>query len=354
MSRTSKTSLSKPPQKPVQKQEPAVVRETPGVQLPGRERQRGEVTSGSDLPVGSDFLLYVNSVIERFYQQIRSFTAGRVRFCIKEWRKLTSDPNILEIIRGHKIQFSLPPIQQFEPQPIKFSEQKTLALENEISKLVQKSVVVPCEREENDFISNIFIRQKSDGTFRMMLNLSRLNDNIDAHHFKMESLKSVTEMITPGCSMASIDIKDAYYTVSVHEEFQKFLKFKWKGNFYKYTCWPNGLCICPQLFTKLIKAPVSRLREQGFLSVTYIDDFYLQGEDLATCRENVRATIERLNSLGFIIHPDKSDFHPTHELKFLGFIVNTLNMSVRLPADKGAKIISMCEALLVQERPEVR
>jgi hypothetical protein len=31
----------------------------------------------------------------------------------------------------------------------------------------------------------------------------------------MESLKTATEMMTPGCFMATTDIKDAYYSVPV-------------------------------------------------------------------------------------------------------------------------------------------
>ena len=32
-------------------------------------------------------------------------------------------------------------------------------------------------------------------------------------HFKMDVLKTVTDLMTQGCYMAFVDIKDAYYTV---------------------------------------------------------------------------------------------------------------------------------------------
>ena len=35
---------------------------------------------------------------------------------------------------------------------------------------------------------------------------------------------------------ASVDIKDAYYCLPIDETDQKYLKFMWKGVFYKYTC----------------------------------------------------------------------------------------------------------------------
>ena len=35
-------------------------------------------------------------------------SAGRVNFFVKNWRKLTSDPMILDVVRGYEIPFPLP------------------------------------------------------------------------------------------------------------------------------------------------------------------------------------------------------------------------------------------------------
>ena len=75
----------------------------------------------------------------------------------------------------------------------------------------------------------------------MILNLKELNSFVEYEHFKMESLRSVTDMMTPNCYMASIDIKVAYYTVPIALEHQKYLKFAWRDTLYRYTCLPIGL-----------------------------------------------------------------------------------------------------------------
>ena len=45
---------------------------------------------------------------------------------------------------------------------------------------------------------------KSDGSFRMILNLKKLNDHMPYIHFKMETVKSVLNVVTPNCYMAKL------------------------------------------------------------------------------------------------------------------------------------------------------
>ena len=69
--------------------------------------------------------------------------------------------------------------------------------------------------------------------------------------------------------MASVDIKDAYYSVPIAAEDQKFLKFMFEGQLYQFTCLPNGLFPGPRKFTKLLKPPLATLREAGHILGAY-------------------------------------------------------------------------------------
>ncbi len=46
--------------------------------------------------------------------------------------------------------------------------------------------------------------------------------------------------------MASIDWKNEYYSVPIAKEHQKYLQFEWRGQMYKYTCYPNGFSSTPK------------------------------------------------------------------------------------------------------------
>ena len=109
----------------------------------------------------------------------------------------------------------------------------------------------------------------------MILNFAKLNEHVEYHHFEMDTLETAIKMVTPNCHMASIDLKDAYCCVPVHENDQKYLKFKWQGKLYQFTALPNGLSSGPRDFTKLMKPPFAHLRNLGHTIIGYIDDTIL-------------------------------------------------------------------------------
>ena len=131
---------------------------------------------------------------------------------------------------------------------------------------------------------------------------------------------------------------------------EKYLKFEWKGKLYKFTCFPNGLALCPRKFTKLLKPAYCYLRQKGHLSSGYIDDSYLQGDEYQDCLANVVDTLKLFDSLGFIIHPVKSVFIPTQTITFLGFILDSRNMTVSLTQQKQLKLKKACLHIIKVKR----
>ena len=161
-------------------------------------------------------------------------------------------------------------------RPSLFNGQQHEIVQNEIQSLLLKGVLRESHSEPGEFVSTIFLHPKNDGSFRMILNLKQFNESVEYHHFKMDTLDTVTRMMKPGCFMASVNLMDAYYTVPIHSNHQKYLKFMFNGTLYQYTCLPNGLSSAPRIFTKLLKPVYSTLHNKGHLSSGYIEDSYLQ------------------------------------------------------------------------------
>ena len=110
----------------------------------------------------------------------------------------------------------------------------------EVKKLLSKEAILECFKEAGDFVCTVFTREKKDVTFRAILNLKYLNDFVQYQHFKMESLLDVFKIIKPNAWMASVDIKDGFFTVPIHESYQKYFNFEWKDKVYKFVEMQNG------------------------------------------------------------------------------------------------------------------
>ena len=89
------------------------------------------------------------------------------------------------------------------------------------------------------------------------------------------------------------------------------------------------------------------LRQRGHLNVGYIDDSYLQGENREDCQANISDMCDLFLKLGFILHPVKSVLKPVHVLTFLGFVLNSVDMTVSLTPEKIQCIKEECEKMLI-------
>ena len=154
--------------------------------------------------------------------KVISTQAGRLRFFVDEWCKLTTDPYVLDLVQHAHLKFC----EGFEPKQLKNVQpyqmtQEVIIVDNELEKLIQKGVITRVREEREVYLSNIFLRPKKNGTFRLILNLKGLNEEIEYQKFKMETLESIVKLVRPNCFMASLDLSDAYYTVPVAPEHQK-------------------------------------------------------------------------------------------------------------------------------------
>ena len=90
--------------------------------------------------------------------------------------------------------------------------------------LLNKKVIISSAKTPNEFVSPLFITPKKDGDVRLIINLKKLNESAENFHFKMDSIHMALKLITKDCWMASLDLKDAYYSVPIHPESQKIFK----------------------------------------------------------------------------------------------------------------------------------
>ena len=279
------------------------------------------------------------------------FIAGGLANCISFWESITDDSHVHNIIRGYKpLHFTREVCQHSSPPNIINKDAEIAHMNAEVESLLKMGVIEHCDPCDNQYVSNVFLVPKHDGSYRKILNLKTFNEFIPYEHFKMERLDTALELLYKDCFLASVDLKKAYYSVVMHQDFRKYLRFCWNGQLYQYTVLPNGLSSGPKVFTRIVKVLASELRKQGFENVFYLDDSLLIANTIDRCVANVNATISLLRQAGFTINFDKSVLEPTHRIQFLGFIIDSHDMKVYLPKEKVDRMTSLCLAMLKMDK----
>ena len=149
--------------------------------------------------------------------------------------------------------------------PLNFSPVKTEIIDAEISKLLSKGVIINTTREPNDYISSIFTRTKKDDSYRIILNLKTFNEFLKFKHCKLELMENALDLITEGCYFGSVDLKDAYYSISIYKNYQEYLKLFWKEEYYQYIVFPNVFSSAVRVFAKVLTPPFKYLGSKGHL-----------------------------------------------------------------------------------------
>ena len=200
------------------------------------------------------------------------------------------------------------------------------------------------------FYSNMFMVPKKDGGQRPVINLKHLNRFVKSEHLKMEGLHTVKALIQKNNSLAKVDLKDAFFMVPIAQQHQHLLLFTVGTKTFQFKCLPFGLCTAPRVFTKVLKPAIELLRAIGIRLVIYMDDMLIMAHSNQMLREQIYQVLFLIENLGFIINSKKSLLSPTQEIEFLGMIVNSQTMEIKLPGQK-IKMIRL-EARQMLDHPQ--
>ena len=185
---------------------------------------------------------------------------------------ITSDKLILQTVAGATLDFDDSPTRGSQPRAIHFSDYECECINKEMNKFLQVGIVERVEHMHDEFVSNIFIRDKKDGSHRVILNLLEFNQFIAYHNFKMDrpTIDTVINLMRPDCFMASVDLSNAYFSIPVAKAHRKYLRFEWRGNFFQFKVLPNGLSSALRMFTKVLEPVYAHLRQMGHVATGYI------------------------------------------------------------------------------------
>lgn len=284
-----------------------------------------------------------------------SIVGGRLKYFAVAWSCITDDPWVLEsITNGLRLEFEcFPPISDI-PKTIPMSQQMEAVCESEIRDLLDKKAVTEISFGSHRFVCSFFSIPKKNGGFRPIVNLKNLNKFLIYHHFKMESLETVKQILRKGDWIVKLDLKDAYTTVPMYEGHQDFLCFLWKTKMFRFSCLPFGLSSAPRCFTKIMRVVVTFLRRRGIRLIIYLDDFLIMNVSRDKLLEDINIVLVTLKALGFLINLSKSVLTPSKRLEYLGVMLDTESLQFSLPVEKVLNVKLLCSKALSRDKINLR
>ncbi|MEW8547757.1 MAG: hypothetical protein AB2693_29975 [Candidatus Thiodiazotropha sp.] len=137
---------------------------------------------------------------------------GRLQYFLSNWKRLTQDSFILQLVQGLEIPFLETPTQtSFHPQMPNQAE--AALIDHEVQEMIAKKAIKEVSTCSGQFLSPVFLVAKKDGGQRPVINLKKLNQFVEYQHFKMEGIQSLKPLIQKGDYMVKLDLSDAYFGV---------------------------------------------------------------------------------------------------------------------------------------------
>ena len=147
-----------------------------------------------------------------------------------------------------------------------------------------------------------------------------------------------------GALLAKFDLENAYRLVPVHPVDRLLLGMKWEGDVYIDGALPFGLRSAPKLFTAIADALLWIMGSHGVQEgIHYLDDFLVlgpAGSDM--CGRALVTSLDICRELGVTVAPQKTE-GPVTSLSFLGILLDTERMELRLPNDKLIRLRALIQ-----------
>ncbi len=255
---------------------------------------------------------------------------------------------LLRTIRlGYAIQFARRPPKFRGIRFTSVLSKDAPVLRAEVAVLLAKDAIepVPPAEMKSGFYSPYFIVPKKGGGLRPILDLRVLNRALHKLPFRMLTQRRIFQCVRPLDWFAAIDLKDAYFHVSILPRHRPFLRFAFEGRAYQYKALPFGLSLSPRVFTKVVEAALVPLREAGIRILNYLDDWLILAQSRALLCEHRDMVLSHLSRLGLQVNREKSKLSPMQRISFLGMELDSVNLTARLSEERAQSMLRCLESL---------
>ncbi|GLC60878.1 hypothetical protein PLESTB_001686500 [Pleodorina starrii] len=316
---------------------------------------------------------------------------ARVTERVAAWKAIGADARTLHVLKhGVPVEFlggRPPPAFELPSFPVD-DAQRRWWLETEEPRLVALGAISRVDPARSvDHVVNAFcVPKPGSGSWRLVVNLKRMNVAQKAYKCRYESLRTLRRMGIQDSWMVKVDLADAFYHIPIRPADRRYFVFRFCGVLYEMNALPMGWLNSPYWFTKIMRNVVRFWRDPlaavgkgrrhlspplppheffpkgrggrparlGARVLPYLDDFLFVFASREQAELGARWVRESIEFLGLSCHPTKCQWEPSQSVYHLGITVNTADGLFEVPAEKLAKLRRLAVGLRVTAKKNRR
>lgn len=201
--------------------------------------------------------------------------------------------------------------------PYRLPAVKREALKQEIQTMLDADVI---EESESPWATNVVMRMKPNGKWRICVDYRRLNEITIADKYPLPLINDLLQDARGTMFMTTIDLQSGFWQINIREEDREKTAFVTPFGMYQFKRMPFGLKNAPATFQRLINNFKNGLPHIKIL--TYLDDIILISNTFEQHIEEIDQMFQQLGKFKLRANREKCRF-ACSEVKYLGHIITT-------------------------------
>ena len=278
---------------------------------------------------------------------------------IKYWEsELKAGDWVLGVLRnGYILPLEKAPPEGYEEENNSSARKNMSFVRETVTKWAEQGIVKLTETKPQ-IVSPLSVvsRTQEDGTLKQRLcwDGSRcMNQLLKKQPVALAHLQRALEATEEGDWQAKYDLQSAYFHIRISEKHWKYLGAKFtdeagRNQYFVFCHMPFGLATAVHLITKLFKPINAYLGQKGIRHTIFIDDGRVLAQSKQELDKHFEIVRQVVMNAGWIMEESKTDGRDgVSQIKeYLGFIIDTQQMSVKLTNKKKAELSRSLEEVM--------
>ncbi|KAM9982001.1 hypothetical protein ACTFIY_004301 [Dictyostelium cf. discoideum] len=229
----------------------------------------------------------------------------------------------------------------FQAYPVKFTNEQKDFLDKHIKELLKYEII----RESCSSVSSsIVLRPKPDGTYRMCVNYTKLNNITVKDRYPIPDINEIWNQIKESKIYSKLDMVSGYYQIPIRESDKYLTAFSVPQGLYEFNVMPFGLCNAPAVFQRAIHKIFSS--ENRHTLQSFYDDILAHSANIDQHIDHLRVIFQKMKENKLLANLNKCQF-TQNQVKFLGHIINS--NGIQIDYDRLEPLMKLLEPKNVKE-----